>query len=533
MMKYEIRICGDTAVMVFFNEASEALSSENARWLYYTLCGSKLADIADFTLTLNSVGVIYDSNMCTAAKMTRKLKGILSNGDKLKASAPRAGKGVRQISVCYLGEFAPDIEKAASALSVSVEQLIEKHTSENLTVMAIDPKLGAYLSKDMILADSPEEGAFALENSVILGKERTFIAPRDGVYNGYVIGKAVIDEDGEGELKPGDRIRFTAVTENKMKKLDGRSVRTKYGQTVEEREEPSEICRITVRDFEIKPVLCTACRRGEAIPASGLPRALDELSAREANMLVGNIDADGVVEIEDGAVFVFESDCVAAFTGADFTVERDGVRVDRSKAVEIDAGDVVTVKKTDRGSRLYMAINGESASVTETGDRELLLEIADCGELLDKMQKRVLAPFSPEKTVELRVIPGPFADQYDLHALDVLYSGEYTVRCATAESVGFDGSRIFPPGDLEYRAFAPAGLLGFDEKGLPVIERTGGDLTSVKKGCAVVIEADMTALAQLTPGTQVRFVPCTLQNAQKAASVQRRAFIKNYLKMNL
>lgn len=289
---------------------------------------------------------------------------------------------------------------------------------------------------------------------------------------------------------------------------------------------------ITIKEYTGEIRLCTVCRRGEIQPSDGRLRAADEYSAKEGNMLVGNVETDCVIEIGGDALLVFDDDCVAAFTGAAFGITRTDEELERSRAIEIDEGDCVKITANGAGARLYIAVNGMIDELAASENGEITVKVTENGGTLDNMEIRVLEPFTPQKSVTLRVIPGPYSDAYDIRDLDLFYNGEYKVTGFDRGTVSFDGAHISPPEDLEYSVYSPAGLISFDRGGLPVIELAGGDRRTKRRGCAVVIEADMRELAQLSAGTCVRFSPCTVQIAQKLANKERRAFIGNYLLMN-
>lgn len=218
MIEYKIRICGDSAVIVEFPGVSPIEANERARWLCSELEKSKLADCIDLAVTMTTLSVVYDPVICPLEKVTYTVRRTISKNKKRTVFDDKnERKKVHYIPVCYAGQYAPDLSKAAHALSVSGEKLIEEHTAVDYLVYTSDPVEGLFVSDGV--RDIPDSQAVhAVKFSIIVQGRHTFIAPNEGEYRGFVIGRAAVGSfDG---VSAGDYLHFVPVTENRFKKIN-------------------------------------------------------------------------------------------------------------------------------------------------------------------------------------------------------------------------------------------------------------------------------------------------------------------------
>nr|WP_201468754.1 biotin-dependent carboxyltransferase family protein [Microbacterium hydrocarbonoxydans] len=99
-------------------------------------------------------------------------------------------------------------------------------------------------------------------------------------------------------------------------------------------------------------------RRGPryGVPVNG---ALDQRSARIANILVGNAENAALLEITAlDLEFVADLDILIAVTGADGHLTIDGVGRPAGQPVSVRAGEVVALRQLQGGLRAYLAVRG-------------------------------------------------------------------------------------------------------------------------------------------------------------------------------
>ncbi len=87
--------------------------------------------------------------------------------------------------------------------------------------------------------------------------------------------------------------------------------------------------------------------------------ALDQLSARVANILVGNAGAAPLIEATASAVeLVADAPLLVAATGPGVVVSVNGVPAPASTPVSVEAGQRVRIEPGEEGLRAYLAIRG-------------------------------------------------------------------------------------------------------------------------------------------------------------------------------
>ncbi|UPL13627.1 5-oxoprolinase subunit C family protein [Microbacterium galbinum] len=99
-------------------------------------------------------------------------------------------------------------------------------------------------------------------------------------------------------------------------------------------------------------------RRGPrfGVPVNG---ALDQRSARIANILVGNPETAPVLEITAlDAEFVADIDILIAVSGADGHLTVDGVGRPTNQPVSVRAGEAIALRQIQGGLRSYLAVRG-------------------------------------------------------------------------------------------------------------------------------------------------------------------------------
>lgn len=87
--------------------------------------------------------------------------------------------------------------------------------------------------------------------------------------------------------------------------------------------------------------------------------AMDPLSLRAANLLVGNEEGAGAIEMTlIGPDMTFEEDTLLALTGADLSPNIKGIPVPMYRPVAVKAGTVLSFGRPRLGVRGYMAVAG-------------------------------------------------------------------------------------------------------------------------------------------------------------------------------
>lgn len=281
------------------------------------------------------------------------------------------------------------------------------------------------------------------------------------------------------------------------------------------------------------------------IPVGG---ALDPVSLRAANALVGNTPDIGALEIAYvGPTLAVEADEVRlSFAGADAAIEilpnasaSSGHRIGTMRSVLLHRGEVVRIGSLTGGAVLYVGVEGGFAIEPVLGSVSTYLRgaiggwqgraLAEGDQLplrLDTMTERgewQLEGFDLTPPQRFRAVVGPQSDHFSETTIETFFNSEYTIGTGADRM----GMRLIGPHLEHSRGFnitsdgiAP-GSIQVPGNGLPIVlladRQTVGGYTKI----ATVISADLPALSRLPIGSKLRFAPIAIEQAEAA----RRKFI--------
>lgn len=273
-------------------------------------------------------------------------------------------------------------------------------------------------------------------------------------------------------------------------------------------------------------------------PALGLSvnGALDQLSARTANILVGNDDNAALIELTASElVFICDSDQLIGVTGADAEVLIDGTPSSMRTPLSVRAGWRVSVRVLGRGLRTYIALHGglevptllgscAPDSMIEFGVRlkpedEIPEQGGGCALLTNPFFGGAVFRFDVPTTAydDRPVIPvtdGPDLEEFGASAT-LLYTGDFTVG-ARSNHVGLRLSGRPPhreaTGEVLSRG-VPVGAIEVPSTTDLLLLHRGRGVTAGYPVLAVVTGAGLDTVAQVRPGDVVRFRRSTLEAA--------------------
>jgi biotin-dependent carboxylase-like uncharacterized protein len=277
------------------------------------------------------------------------------------------------------------------------------------------------------------------------------------------------------------------------------------------------------------------------IPVSG---ALDHVSLRAANLLVGNPPDAAALEIAyQGPTLAVEADSVRiALAGGSASIEMESVdggggkvrlaslqsgRLQRGQVVRIGAlaGSAVAYLAVEggfdippvlcsRSTYTRGAIGGIQGRAVRTGDA-IPLKLAAAPER-DEVQ---LSSFDLAPPKRFRIILGPQDDYFTKTGIATLLDATYTVTPATDRmGMRLDGPKLeHAKGyNIVSDGIAP-GSIQVPGNGLPIVLLADRQTTGGYPKIATVISADLPALGRLMPGAEVAFEAVDVAAAEAAA----------------
>ena len=273
------------------------------------------------------------------------------------------------------------------------------------------------------------------------------------------------------------------------------------------------------------------------IPVSG---ALDPISLRAANRIVGNPAATAALEIAyQGPVLAVEADSIRiALAGAgapvDILDENDAARrIALLQSVRLVRGQRLRVGAL-AGAVAYLAVEGGFAVEPMLGSRSTYTRAGiggfagravAIGDLLplarqtvDDREERMLPLLDLASPARYRVVLGPQDDYFTEAAIRTLLDATYTVSPATDRmGMRLDGPKLeHAKGfNIVSDGIAP-GAIQVPGNGLPIVLLADRQTTGGYPKVAAVISADLPALGRLMPGAKVAFQAVGIDEAEAA-----------------
>jgi biotin-dependent carboxylase-like uncharacterized protein len=299
--------------------------------------------------------------------------------------------------------------------------------------------------------------------------------------------------------------------------------------------------RILVEKPGLRTTMQDAGRAGWAhlgVPPSG---AVDALSRRLANALVGNHDDAAVLETTlAGPTLRFGADTVVAVTGAPCPVDIDDEPVMLGVALPVRAGQLLTIGRASVGLHTYVAVGGGFAVQRVLGSRStdtlsglgppplaagdvLETDVATNGDVIKRSAAADLLRFVLDGGRRpVRLLVGPGADWLTKDAEELLYSSEFVVSPASDRV----GVRLAGPvlgrsreGELDSQGMVN-GAVQLPPDGAPIVLLADHAVTGGYPVVGVVATIDVPLVAQARPGTALRFVRTSFESARAALAEQ-------------
>lgn len=274
--------------------------------------------------------------------------------------------------------------------------------------------------------------------------------------------------------------------------------------------------------------------------------AMDLRSMRIANLLVGNNENDGVIEMTMlGLSAEFTCPSVIALTGADMQPKLNGEEIPMYETVEVQAGDKLTMGAAKQGMRGYLAVAGGFDIDPVMGSQSTNLKVKLGGFQGRKLAAGDQIPLRREADLSqcghnkcapendypqvavVRVMFGPQEDYFTQKGIDTFLSARYNVSGQSDRmGVRLEGEKIENKNGVDIISDGIAyGSVQIPASGTPIIMMADRQTTGGYAKIATVITADLHKIAQAKPGSFIRFRAVTEKEAV-AALKEERSFLK-------
>jgi antagonist of KipI len=305
-------------------------------------------------------------------------------------------------------------------------------------------------------------------------------------------------------------------------------------------------------------------RHGHASSGIGHAGAMDEAALRVANILVRNVENAAALEIAlRGPTLHFAQDTLIAITGAPIDVRCDGEPVPAWRPVAMRGGNELAFGGMPRGTCAYLAVAGGIDADLLLGSRSVDINAAlgpnsgralakgddlacdadahaRCPALWRDLHGSVstfaavpwsLDPrpwFDADPRISIRAIPGAHFSRLDKASQNTLWSAPFRVG-NDSNRVGYrlEGQTLAlrEPLELVSEGVVP-GSMQLPPAGLPIVLMAEAPTCGGYPRIAQVIAVDLPRLAQRRPGSEVRYTPTSLEDAQTRYLRRERALTR-------
>jgi len=272
-------------------------------------------------------------------------------------------------------------------------------------------------------------------------------------------------------------------------------------------------------------------------PRFGLPvnGALDQFSARAANILAGNGDNAPLLEV---TALDFRmratTNLLIAVTGAPLRLTVGGRECQQWEPVSVRAGETVALRRIDGGLRAYVAVHGSVQApvllgscapdtvvgfglrLREGTELKTLKTVAPIRQPYFDLPLFRLGLTRPEfsSTAMVEVTDGPDVDEFGSTA-DLLFTTEYTVS-ARSNHIGLRLGGALPERQSSAEVLSrgvPVGAIEVPSREELLVLHRGRGVTAGYPVLAVVTSRSLDVLAQTRPGHKIRFKKTSVPEA--------------------
>lgn len=273
---------------------------------------------------------------------------------------------------------------------------------------------------------------------------------------------------------------------------------------------------------------------------------MDQRSAALANILVGNDENEGVIEVTMmGPMVEFTEDNIIAVTGGNLGAKLDGNALPLYEAVPVKRGQTLSFAGMFGGSRAFLAFAGGLDVPVVMGSKSTNLKSKVGGYMgrklgagdeigffapktwLPHMNERKLEPEDfTAKEITLRVVMGPQDDCFTKKGIETFLGTTYTV------SNEYDRMGCRMQGEIiEHKNGGDIitdgisfGAVQVPSHGNPIVMMADHQTTGGYTKIANVISVDLPKLAQCMPGFKIHFESVDIEKAQDLYCEQKAMF---------
>ncbi|RYL92767.1 biotin-dependent carboxyltransferase [Sporolactobacillus sp. THM7-4] len=267
--------------------------------------------------------------------------------------------------------------------------------------------------------------------------------------------------------------------------------------------------------------------------------AMDRLSFRIANLLVGNPENFAAIEVAMmGPLLQFHQEGVIAITGADITPKINAINIPMWKAISIHDGDRLSFGRLENGCYAYIAFAGGVQVPEVMGSKSTFIrghyggqfgralrkgdhiQIGDPLLHLNKVSGRSIPGKSIpsyQESKEIRFVWGPHDHYFTDEAKETFCSVSYKIS-NQSDRMGYrlSGKALSHKNNAQILSdYIAPGAIQVPGNGQPIVLMADCQMSGGYTKIGMVIGVDIPVFAQKKPGDRLRFIPVSIEAAQK------------------
>lgn len=220
-----IKSVNENSVIIYFSENIDLSISKKIRSCFNKL--SKVEGILDLICSYTSILIVYDILLFDDKTIKEKVETLLENSEEIEESEKYE---LLEIPTYYGKEVAIDLEELSENLKLSIEKIIEIHSSKIYDVFAIGFLPGfAYLGevdKRIFTNRKNSPRAVVKKGSVAIANTQTAIYPKNTPGGWNIIGKTPLDIFDKNIknfslINYKNKIKFNPITKDEFLELGG------------------------------------------------------------------------------------------------------------------------------------------------------------------------------------------------------------------------------------------------------------------------------------------------------------------------
>jgi len=220
----DIRFASDHSVLVTLGNSISRDTHREVRRLFDLLVAQSIVGVSNIHPAYSSILISFDPRQTEAGQIIATVKSLCSQEEPVALPSEAAV----EVPVCYDDEFAPDIADVAALHTLTVSDVIRRHTGVKYHVYFLGfspgfPYLGE-LPDELAISRLPKPRVKVPAGSVAIGGHHTGIYPMDSPGGWRIIGRTPLrlffpERNPPSLLQMGNVIQFVQITKNEYQKI--------------------------------------------------------------------------------------------------------------------------------------------------------------------------------------------------------------------------------------------------------------------------------------------------------------------------